>query len=67
MRSNCECGHEKRDHRRTAYGSGGSSRYAECKICLCKDYARPESADTSKDEPTINPLKSFGGLAVVAD
>jgi hypothetical protein len=57
MRSNCVCGHDKRDHRRTAYGSGGSSRCGECKICLCKGYSRPETADTSQNDRAINRLK----------
>ncbi len=67
MRAKCVCGHEQRDHRRIAYGSGGGNRYGECKICLCKGYTRPESADTSQNEGTINPLKSLGSLAPAGD
>lgn len=41
----CVCDHEKRDHRRTPYGSAGSSSYGECTICLCSGYTRPAALD----------------------
>ncbi len=33
----CECGHEKRDHRRPLMGS---QEYGACKVCLCNQYKK---------------------------
>lgn len=35
--TNCECGHEKRDHALPLMGTQG---YGGCKICLCNRYAK---------------------------
>jgi hypothetical protein len=45
--ANCECDHEKRDHRRTAYGPAGRSGWGECKVCLCKSYTRLAASDAN--------------------
>lgn len=37
MQPNCECGHEKRDHRRPRQGT---SNFGECKICLCDAFSK---------------------------
>ena len=37
--TNCECGHEKRDHALPLMGTQG---YGKCKICLCDRYVKPE-------------------------
>ena len=37
VKTNCECGHEKRDHAIPLIGLQG---YGECKICLCNRYAK---------------------------
>jgi len=34
---NCECGHEKRDHRQPPLGTHS---YGECKVCLCNRYTK---------------------------
>lgn len=33
----CECGHEKRDHRRPLLGTHS---FGECKVCLCNRYEK---------------------------
>lgn len=43
----CKCEHEKRDHRRTAYGPAGGNTWGECKICLCKRYVRVVAPDVN--------------------
>ena len=35
--TNCECGHEKRDHTLPLMGTQG---YGGCKVCLCNRYAK---------------------------
>jgi hypothetical protein len=35
--TNCECGHEKRDHGFPLIGKQG---YGKCKVCLCDRYIR---------------------------
>lgn len=37
--TNCECGHEKRDHGLPLMGKPG---YGKCKVCLCDRYVKPE-------------------------
>lgn len=39
--SNCECGHEKRDHAIPPLGTQG---YGACKVCLCNRYTKVTSA-----------------------
>jgi hypothetical protein len=48
--ANCECGHEKFDHRQPRRGIGG---FGECKICLCAGFrkiAPPRIVKTVLDE-----------------
>ncbi len=35
--TNCECGHEKRDH---AFPLIGTQAYGKCKVCLCDRYSK---------------------------
>jgi len=57
MRSaNCECDHEKQDHRRTAYGVRGGSGYGECKVCLCKGYTLVAAPDVTLG-PNVSPTR----------
>lgn len=47
---NCECGHEKCDHRQPRRGFGG---YGECRICLCGSFRKappPAVTRTVMDE-----------------
>ncbi len=37
MSTNCECGHEKRDH---AFPLVGKQEYGKCKVCLCDRYSK---------------------------
>jgi hypothetical protein len=37
LSTNCECGHEKRDHVLPLIGSQG---YGKCKVCLCDRYTK---------------------------
>ena len=37
LSTNCECGHEKRDHVFPLIGKQG---YGKCKVCLCDRYTR---------------------------
>lgn len=39
LSSNCECGHEKRDHVLPLIGKQG---YGKCKVCLCERYSKVE-------------------------
>jgi hypothetical protein len=40
--TNCECGHEKRDHILPLMGTQG---YGRCKVCLCDKYVKPEAPE----------------------
>ena len=40
--SNCECGHEKRDHVFPLIGAQG---YGKCKVCLCDRYVKNPARD----------------------
>lgn len=42
LSSNCECGHEKRDHVFPLIGKQG---YGKCKVCLCDKYAKVQVND----------------------
>jgi hypothetical protein len=59
--SNCECGREKRDHRRTAYRLAGDSGYGECKVCLCKTYTRVSTPGTQKlgTDPVLSQVREL--------
>jgi hypothetical protein len=37
LSTNCECGHEKRDHGFPLIGKQG---YGKCKVCLCERYSK---------------------------
>ena len=50
---NCQCGHEKRDHRSQRSGTV----HAECKICLCNAFAKPKVAAVNSTE-----LSNFSAL-----
>lgn len=42
MSSNCECGHEKRDHVFPLLGAQG---YGKCKVCLCDRYTKVQASE----------------------
>ncbi len=50
---NCQCGHEKRDHRSQRYGTV----HGECKVCLCNGFVKPKVSIVSSTE-----LSSFSVL-----
>ena len=54
---NCQCGHEKRDHRSSRSGT----THGECKVCLCNAFMKPTPPLTSGTQ-----LSSFSTLAADA-
>ena len=43
VNTECECGHEKRDHRLPLSGSSERA-YGPCKVCLCNSYAKARAS-----------------------
>lgn len=44
--ANCQCGHEKRDHRAGLAGN----KYGACKVCLCDEYVKVKTAAVAAAE-----------------
>ncbi|MBZ5629694.1 MAG: hypothetical protein LAO06_12600 [Acidobacteriia bacterium] len=42
LSTNCQCGHEKRDHVFPLIGKQG---YGTCRVCLCERYAKVQARD----------------------
>ncbi|MGA1999416.1 MAG: hypothetical protein ABSG52_05440 [Terriglobales bacterium] len=42
LSTNCECGHEKRDHVFPLIGKHG---HGKCKVCLCDRYSKVQAHD----------------------
>ena len=46
--TNCECGHEKRDHVFPLIGKHG---HGKCKVCLCDQYSMVQVEAREVDDP----------------
>jgi len=60
--SNCECGHEKRDHRPPRRGT---SSFSECRICLCEIFRKTAPPRVSSTE--LRDYSTLSGSAPVIE
>lgn len=60
--ANCECGHEKRDHR---HPRRGTSNFGECRICLCESFRKVAPPRVSATE--LREYSALNGGAPIMD